>query len=42
MVVDGDVKPMRLHVTNKTFAQKLNPDTYYVQKFKAYYCGEIA
>jgi len=41
MVVDADVTPMRLYVTNESFARHVNQDTYYEKRFKAYYCYDI-
>jgi competence protein ComEC len=41
MIVDCNVNPMRLYVTNEKYAQKVNADTVFEQKYKAYYCFEI-
>jgi beta-lactamase superfamily II metal-dependent hydrolase len=41
MIVDIDSDGMRLYVTHKPFAEKLNPATTYSDRLKAYYCGTI-
>ena len=39
MIVDTNEKPMKLYVTNKSFARKLNSEASYSHTVKAYYCG---
>lgn len=41
MVIDVVADGMRLYVTHKPFAQKLNSATFYDNRVRAYYCGEI-
>lgn len=42
MVVDADVRPMKVYVTNEKYAESINSMTLYEDKFKAYYWGEVA
>ena len=41
MVVDAGQCPMDLYVTNKSFAEKVNPSTYYSDVFQAWYAYPI-
>ncbi|HEY1722223.1 MAG TPA: hypothetical protein VGG27_13345 [Magnetospirillaceae bacterium] len=41
MVVNTSANPMEVYVTNKSFAQKLNAETSYEPKYRAYFCGTI-
>jgi beta-lactamase superfamily II metal-dependent hydrolase len=38
MVVNTNVRPMQLYVTNPTFAEKINPRTQYAADLQAWYC----
>jgi beta-lactamase superfamily II metal-dependent hydrolase len=42
MVVDTNFKPMKLYITNKTFAAAINPSTWYSSLYKAYYVIDIS
>ena len=41
IVVDVSSNPMKLFVTNETFAEKVNEDTYYSNIYNAYYCCDL-
>ena len=41
MVVDAGQSPMDLYVTNRSFAEKVNPSTYYSEVFQAWYAYTI-
>ena len=41
MVVDANTSPMDLYVTNETFARRVNPDTSYSSRFRAWYAYPI-
>ena len=41
MVVDCSSNPMRIYVTNKSYAEKVNPYTTYSDVYKGYYLKEI-
>jgi beta-lactamase superfamily II metal-dependent hydrolase len=41
MVVDTGVSPNDLYVTNEAYAHQSNPFTFYSDRFKAYYWGQI-
>jgi hypothetical protein len=41
MVVDAGPSPMNLYVTNETFAKRVNPDTSYSDRFRAWFVGPI-
>ncbi len=41
MVVDVSSTPMKLFITNETFAKEINSATYYSSIYKAYYCCDL-
>lgn len=41
MVVNTNVKPMELYITNERFAKEVNQNTFFSSQFKAYFCGLI-
>lgn len=41
IVVDVSSNPMKLYITNETFAKEVNSATYYSDIYKAYYCCEL-
>ena len=41
MVVDANTTPMTLYVTHENFARRVNPSTFYSEKFQSWYTGGI-
>ena len=41
MVVDASASPMDLYVTNETFAKSVNPNSFYSDRFRAWYAYPI-
>lgn len=41
MVVDTDVSPMKFFVTHKNFAEKVNKNTWWSERHKAYYVSDV-
>jgi len=41
MIVHTDDSSMKLYVTHKPFAERINPSTYYDKSLKAYYCADF-
>ena len=41
MIVDANVCPMKLYVTNKTYAERVNPNTFFNKDLLGWYVGDI-